>query len=98
MYLLRGASAVKPTYPVFSCSNPHIPVTQTLGSSVMCRPQCHRCIEQIGLRSYIPAMAHNNGMMPRQGRGGRGKGGGFSDNAAKFRAAADAVPIEPAGT
>jgi excinuclease ABC subunit B len=38
-------------------------------------------------------------MMPRAGGRGRGKGSrGFSDNAAKFRAAADAVPIEPAGT
>ncbi|HEX3876422.1 MAG TPA: excinuclease ABC subunit UvrB [Bryobacteraceae bacterium] len=45
-------------------------------------------------------MAHNNGMMPRaKGARGNGKGSrGFSDNAAKFRAAADAVPIEPAGT
>jgi excinuclease ABC subunit B len=38
-------------------------------------------------------------MMPRAGGRGRGKGPrGLSDNAAKFRAAADAVPIEPAGT
>ena len=43
-------------------------------------------------------MAHNNGMMPRSTKGGRGKGRGFSDNAAKFRAAADVMPIEPAGT
>jgi excinuclease ABC subunit B len=34
-----------------------------------------------------------------KGARGNGKGSrGFSDNAAKFRAAADAVPIEPAGT
>ncbi|HEY4113276.1 MAG TPA: excinuclease ABC subunit UvrB [Rhizomicrobium sp.] len=39
-------------------------------------------------------------MMPRaKGARGNGKGPrGLSDNAAKFRAAADAVPIEPAGT
>jgi excinuclease ABC subunit B len=49
-------------------------------------------------RSYIPVMAHNNGTMPRAGGRGPGKGRGFSDNAVKFRAAVDAVPIEPAGT
>src|SRR5881275_2828943 len=43
-------------------------------------------------------MAHNNGMIPRSAKSGRGKGRGFSDSAAKFRAAADAVPVEPAGT
>ena len=44
-------------------------------------------------------MAHNNGMIPRTKARGRGKGWrGFSENAAKFRPAADAVPIEPAGT
>jgi excinuclease ABC subunit B len=35
-------------------------------------------------------MAHNNGMIPKRGRKG------FSENAAKFRAAAQ--PVEPAGT
>jgi len=50
--------------------------------------------------AYIRPMAHNNGMIPRSGKGGRGKGsaGGLSDNATKFRAAANAVPIAPAGT
>src|SRR3954463_13774215 len=43
-------------------------------------------------------MAHNNGMIPRSAKGGRGKGRGFSEAAAKFRAAAEAVLIEPAGT
>jgi hypothetical protein len=42
---------------------------------------------------YIRPMAHNNGMMPRvKGARGNGKGPrGLSDNASKFRAAADAV-------
>ena len=40
-------------------------------------------------------MAHNNGMIPRKGAR-RAKG--MSEASAKFRAAADAVPIEPAGT
>ncbi|HVZ91365.1 MAG TPA: hypothetical protein VG843_06920, partial [Rhizomicrobium sp.] len=43
-----------------------------------------------GATLYIGAMAHNNGMVPRKGRKG------FSENAAKFRAAAK--EIEPAGT
>ena len=45
-------------------------------------------------------MAHNNGMIPRSAKGGRGKGSarGLSEAAEKFRAAAAAVPIEPAGT
>jgi excinuclease ABC subunit B len=37
-------------------------------------------------------MAHNNGMIPRSGRKG-----GASDNARKFRAAVDKVPVSPAG-
>ncbi len=40
--------------------------------------------------TYIAPMAHNNGMVPKKGRKG------FSENAAKFRAAVTAV--EPAGT
>jgi excinuclease ABC subunit B len=40
-------------------------------------------------------MAHNNGMIPRKGRGKAPKG--VSEAAAKFRAAADAVPLAPAG-
>ncbi|HTQ15315.1 MAG TPA: excinuclease ABC subunit UvrB [Rhizomicrobium sp.] len=39
-------------------------------------------------------MAHNNGMIPRAGKGGRGKG--LSDDARKFQAAVQ--PIAPAGT
>jgi excinuclease ABC subunit B len=38
-------------------------------------------------------MAHNNGMVPRKGRAAKG----VSEAAAKFRAAADAVPLAPAG-
>jgi len=41
---------------------------------------------------YIAAMAHNNGMVPRKARRG------FSENAAKFRAAAAKAPLDPAGT
>jgi excinuclease ABC subunit B len=41
-------------------------------------------------------MAHNNGMVPRKGRGARAPKG-VSEAAAKFRAAVDAVPIAPAG-
>ena len=41
-------------------------------------------------------MAHNNGMIPR--KGARAATKGMSEASAKFRAAADAVPIEPAGT
>jgi len=37
-------------------------------------------------------MAHNNGMIPRKARRG------FSENAAKFRAAAAKAPLDPAGT
>jgi excinuclease ABC subunit B len=40
--------------------------------------------------SYIAAMAHNNGMVPKRGRKG------FSENAAKFRGLVQ--PVEPAGT
>jgi excinuclease ABC subunit B len=42
---------------------------------------------------YIAVMAHNNGMIPRKGRGSKG----VSEAAAKFRAAVDAVPLAPAG-
>ena len=39
------------------------------------------------LARYIPFMAHNNGMVPRNR-----KGRGVSDNAAKFQAAVQAAP------
>jgi excinuclease ABC subunit B len=38
-------------------------------------------------------MAHNNGMIPRAGKGARGKG--LSDNARKFRDAVEKAPIPP---
>jgi excinuclease ABC subunit B len=41
-------------------------------------------------------MAHNNGMIPRKGRGKPARAG-VGEAAAKFRAAADAVPLAPAG-
>src|ERR1700679_2325817 len=43
-----------------------------------------------GGNPYIPAMAHNNGMIPKRGRKG------FSENAAKFRGLVQ--PVDPAGT
>ncbi len=48
---------------------------------------------QNGLAPYIPAMAHNNGMVPRskKTRASPKDRGGKSDNAAKFQAAVDAV-------
>src|SRR5437868_4752346 len=54
-----------------------------------------------GLADYIAAMAHNNGMIPRGARGkakASGQNRGMSEGAARFRAAAEAVPIPAAGT
>src|ERR1700733_14881612 len=45
-----------------------------------------------GPRLIFLPMAHNNGTIPKKGRKG------FSENAAKFRAAAAVKPVEPAGT
>src|SRR5689334_4197562 len=42
-------------------------------------------------------MAHNNGMVPRKGRGKAARSSGMSEGAARFREAADAVPVAPAG-
>jgi excinuclease ABC subunit B len=57
-------------------------------------------LETERLTPYIALMAHNNGMVPRKGRAAKGvSGSGASQltNAAKFRAAVDAVPLAPAG-
>jgi excinuclease ABC subunit B len=44
-------------------------------------------------------MAHNNGQVPKPGRGGaKPRDRGFSEGAARFEAAAAKVPIVPAGT
>jgi len=41
-------------------------------------------------------MAHNNGMIPRKGRGKSARSTGMSEGAARFREAADAVPVAAA--
>ncbi len=43
-------------------------------------------------------MAHNNGMIPRNARAKSPRSKGVNEAAAKFRAAADAVPIAPMGS
>src|SRR6202012_2459954 len=48
------------------------------------------------LATYIKAMAHNTGMIPRNKRSKAERG--LTDNARKFRGAVEHVPIPPAGT
>src|SRR6187399_1861281 len=52
-------------------------------------------LQKPGGASYIAAMAHNNGMVPRSKKTRAPKG--MSDNAAKFQAAVDKMPLA-AGT